>query len=252
MSVIHINSKGEPTVCLDRGKPCPIGDEETHFASVAEAEDVYSKVQELLGNADFGKSKLGNNGERVLTLASEEEALKIASLLRKEGKVSAISILRVRHPLGRPKRSDYKTDEDYEDDDGHFWESARQEYGQFTEDPLIYQLRVFKSQDEAFERLFAIDWNDKDLLPASEDLKDILKVMKEDADRGRSLSKEHIDRTVELYSESLVIDKDYFDDYDGRSEHEAFVSKLNYDHEGGNLKDALIYFIPDLPESLFE
>jgi hypothetical protein len=252
MSKIHINSKGEPGVCRAVSKPCPFGSEETHFSSVVEAEDAYSKAQELLGNASSGKSKLGNNGERVLTLASEEEALKIANLLKNEGKVSAISILRVRHPVGRPKREDYADDEEYAAEDGHFWDLSRQEVGEFTEDPPIYQLRAFNLQDEAFEGLFSIDWNDKDLLPASEDLKKTLEAIKEDEDSWNKLSKEHLDRFVGMYSESLVIDQDYFDDYDGRSEHEAFVSKPNYDHEGGNLKDVLVYFVPDLPESLFE
>lgn len=245
MSKIHINSNGEPGVCRAVSKPCPFGSDDTHFSSVAEAEEAYSKAQELIGNSTFGKSKLGNNGERVLTFASEEEALKIANLLKNEGKTAAVSIITVKHALNKPKREDYETDEDFESDDEHFWELSRQEVGEFTEDPLIYQLRSFDSQDAAQEGVYSTDWNDKDLVPPSEDLKELRKEIEEEPEAWKDIPETSMKQLLGLHSESLFVDRrnPYTVEHNG---HEAFVSKINYDQEGAVLKEAKVYFIPDI------
>lgn len=248
MSKIHINSKGEPGVCRAFSKPCPFGSEDSHFSSVAEAEEAYAKAQDLMGNAASGKSKLGHNGERVLTFASEEDALKIANLLKNEGKTSAVSIISVRHVAEKePEEGDYESYEDYEFEEERFWNRIRQGVGEFTEDPPIYQLRAFNSGAEALETSSSIDWNDKDLVPSSKDLKEQYEAMDRRKADGRSVPDEIRDITLDLFSESLKIEAEEGPD-ESHNGHDAYSSKLNYDQSGGTLKDVVVYFIPELPE----
>lgn len=248
MSKIHINSKGEPGVCRAVSKPCPFGSEDTHFSSVAEAEEAYAKAQELMGNVSLGKSKLGNNGERVLTFASEEEALKVANLLENEGKTAAISIITVRRVAeAAPQESDYEDPEDYVWHEERFWNRIRQGVGEFIEEPPIYQLRAFNSADEALEIASSIDWNDKDLVPASEDLKEQTEAMERRKAEGMIIPDVVMETTLDLFSESLRIETEEGPD-ESRPGHDAFSSKFTYDQRGGTLKDVVVYFIPELDE----
>lgn len=250
MSKIHINSKGEPGVCRAVSKPCPFGSEDTHFSSVAEAEEAYAKAQELMGNVSLGKSKLGNNGENVLTLSSEEEALKIANLLENEGKTSAISIITVRHALNRPKREDYESDEDHFWDEDHFSDTSRQGVGEFSDDPSIYQLRAFNSANEALEVGSSIDWNDKDLVPPSQANREHLEWIEESKADWNDVSEELLERFRDLYSESLFIDVEDPETLDRRNNKTRWIytAPINYDHKSAILKELKVYFIPELPE----
>jgi hypothetical protein len=151
MSKIHINSNGEPGVCKAVTKPCPFGDDSTHFSSTEEAVIAYSKAQEALGNSAFGKTAL-KPGEAFTYLETKDEADKVANLITNEGKYAAIIKHTSLYAIGEPDIDDYEDEDKFREALDEFREAIENEEVEFEEPSISgYHVRAFDSFEQAKE-----------------------------------------------------------------------------------------------------
>lgn len=148
MSKIHINSNGEPGVCKATTKPCPFGDDSTHFSSNEEAAQAYSEAQEIMGNASFGVSSKGI-GEAAVNFVFKEDAMKVANLIANEGKFAAISTTYTDYVVGTPEESDYENYDEYQSAVEEFEDRASVGDVEVSEGSRLYTVRAFESFEDA-------------------------------------------------------------------------------------------------------
>lgn len=160
MSKIHINSNGEPGVCKATTGACPFGSDDTHFSSKEEAAQAYSDAQGVLGNASFGQSGDRPVGGEPATYYSIDEAMKVANILRNEGKTVAISatIERFVDEDEVPDRDDFDDEDEYDEASAEFEESASSGNVTIVSSNSTYQVRAFDKPEE----VKAIDVGDWD------------------------------------------------------------------------------------------
>lgn len=161
MSRFHINSNGEPGICKAVSKPCPFGDDSTHFSSSEEATVAYSKAQEAMGNASFGKSSL-KPGEAFTYLETRDEAEKVANLIANEGKYAAIVEYSSLYAIGEPDFDEYEDEDEFKEALDEFRDSMENEDVEF-EAPQIsgYHVRAFDNFEQAKEADSDL-WNGND------------------------------------------------------------------------------------------
>lgn len=148
MSKIHINSNGEPGVCKATTKPCPFGDDSTHFSSNEEAAEAYSEAQEIMGNASFGVSSKGI-GEAAINFVFKNDAMKVANLIANEGKFAAISTTYTDHVEGIPEESDYENYDEYQAAVEDFEDRASVGDVEVAEGSRLYQVKAFETFEDA-------------------------------------------------------------------------------------------------------
>lgn len=148
MSKIHINSNGEPGVCKATTKPCPFGDDSTHFSSTEQAAEAYSQAQEIMGNASFGVSTK-KIGESVVNFAEKDEALRVANLIANEGKFAAVSTTFIDYVEGTPEESDYASYDEYQAAVEEFEDRASVGDVEVSEGMRLYQVKAFDSFEDA-------------------------------------------------------------------------------------------------------
>lgn len=148
MPKIHINSNGEPGICKATTKPCPFGDESTHFSSSEEAAQAYSEAQEIMGNASFGVSSKGI-GENAINFVFKDDAKKVANLIANEGKFAAISTTYTDHVVGRPEEDEFVDYNEYQVRLEMFEDQASAGDVEVEEGSRLYQVRAFESFEDA-------------------------------------------------------------------------------------------------------
>lgn len=148
MSKIHINSNGEPGTCKATTKPCPFGDESTHFSSAEDASEAYSQAQEVMGNSSYGFHATGI-GKKSVNFASKEEAAKVANLIANEGMVAAISTTYTDYVVGKPEEGDYGDYEHYMNEFADFEDRAAAGDVDVEEGFRLYQVKAFEHFDDA-------------------------------------------------------------------------------------------------------
>jgi hypothetical protein len=148
MSKIHINSNGEPGACKATTKPCPFGDESTHFSSTEEAAEAYSQAQEAMGNSSFGIRSKGI-GNSSVNFVSKDEAKKVANLIANEGKFAAISTTYSDHVEGTPEESEYESYDEYQSAVEDFEDRASVGDVEVSEGWRLYQVKAFESFEDA-------------------------------------------------------------------------------------------------------
>lgn len=162
MAKIHINSNGEPGVCKATTGACPFGSEDTHFSSKEEAAKAYSDAQGVLGNASFGQTADRPAGGVPATYYSIDEAMKVANILRNEGKTVAISstIERFVDEDEIPDRDNFDDEDEYEEASAEFEASANNGEVTIVSSNSIYQVRAY-DKPEDIAGTHADDWDAK-------------------------------------------------------------------------------------------
>jgi hypothetical protein len=148
MSKVHINSNGEPGACKATTKPCPFGDDSTHFSSNEEAAAAYSEAQEIMGNSSFGVSSKGI-GESAINYVFKHDAMKVANLITNEGKFAAISTTYTDYVEGIPEESDYESYDEYQTAVEDFEDRASAGDVEVSEGSRLYQVKAFETFEDA-------------------------------------------------------------------------------------------------------